>query len=418
MYRVHRLFLALAGVTLVLLTGCGSRPPTSGTATLTRPATDTPAASSSPSAQVYLVSASGALTAYAGGTGHRRWQFTPPAPQQVNVVAAGAGLVYAGTDAIVYALDAASGQQRWSAPAGSSVRVLVVSADTLYAASAGTIYALAAATGAERWSSTVGPVGAPFLTLDTAGSALYAPAGNHLTALDLATGATRWQFHAALSDAVIQVIPDGSLLVVQTRSTLVALSASDGSVRWQRTTGTGALLVQNGLIYTRYVDQTPQGVVTSGLRALQLADGTVALDTALPLGDENEQDQWTSDALYRLADPSSGTIVAWGLHGAPRWQQTLHAPISDLLVQNDQVWLAEGNAVAALDAGSGRPRWHTSANGSLGSGGNTLTWAEGRLYVWDGLFDSGQFAVLDPAQAGRMEWHLHLGTQIVQVLVA
>jgi outer membrane protein assembly factor BamB len=418
MCRVHRLFLALAGVILVLLAGCGSRPPTSGTATLTRPATDTPAASSSTNAQVYLVSASGALTAYAGSSGHRRWQFTPPAPQQVNVVAAGGGLVYVGTDAIVYALDAASGQQRWSVPAGSSVRVLALSADTLYAASAGTIYALAAATGAERWASTVGPVGAPFLTLDTASGALYAPAGNHLTALDLATGATRWQFHAALSDAVIQVMVAGDALVVRTRSTLVALSASDGSVRWQRTTGTDALLVQNGLVYARYIDQTPQGVVTSGLRALQLADGTVALDTALPLGDENEQDRWTSSALYRLTDPASGTIVAWGLHGAPLWQRTLGTPVSDVLVQNDQVWLAEGNAVAALDAGSGLPRWHTSANGSLGSGGNTLTWAEGRLYVWDGLFDTGQLTVLDPAVAGRMDWHLHLGTQIVQVLVA
>lgn len=416
---MHRLFSSLISMTGValLLAGCSSGSPTRLAATATLAVTATPAASSSTNAQVYVVSASGALTAHAGSTGHTRWQFKPPAPQQVNVVAAGTGMVYAGTDGIVYALDATSGHQLWTASAGSSVQVLVVASDTIYVASAGVVYALAAPDGAQRWASTVGPIGAPFLTVDTAAGVLYAPAGNQLTALDLATGASRWQYRAALSDAVVQVVPTGDLLVVQTRFTLVALAARDGTVRWHRATGTAALSVQNGLVYTRFLDQTPQGVVTSGLRALRLADGVVALETALPIGDENEHDQWTSDALYRLSDPSSGTISAWGLEGPPLWQRTVQTPVSDQLVQNGQVWLAEGTAVAALDAATGLPRWHTLLS-SFGGGGNTLTWAEGRLYVWDGLFDSGQLAVLEPTRAGQIDWQLYLGTQLVQVLIA
>ena len=417
MSRFLHPLIGIAGMA-VLLVGCGSSPPARVAATSTRPATATPAASSSPDAQVYVVSANGALTAYAGSTGHTRWQFMPPAPQRVNVAAAGTGVVYAGTDGIVYALDESSGHQLWSASAGASVQVLVVASDTVYVASAGVIYALAAPDGAARWTSTIGPIGAPFLTLDTSDGVLYAPASNQLTALDLATGASRWQYRAALSDAVVQVIAAGDLLLVRTRFTLVALSESSGSVRWKRATGTAALMVQNGLVYIRFLDQTSQGVVTSGLRALRLADGVVTLETALPIGDENEQDQWTSDALYRLSDPSNGTISPWGLEGPPLWQQTLHTPLSDLLVQSGQVWLAEGNAVAALNAATGLPRWHTLFAGGFGSGGNTLTWADGRLYVWDGLFDTGQLAVVEPARAGLIDWQVRLGTQIVQLLVA
>ena len=414
MYRFLHPLIGIAGIAM-LLVGCGSSPTARVAATSARPATATPPASSTPNAQVYIVSANGALTAYAGSTGQTRWQFTPPAPQRVNVAAAGSGVVYAGTDGIVYALDAVSGHQLWSASAGASVQVLLALADTVYAASAGVVYALAAPDGAQRWASTVGPVGAPFLTLDADAGVLYAPADNQLTALDLTTGAARWQFRAALSDAVVQVVSAGDLLLVRTRSALLALSAADGTVRWQRTTRTAALFVVNGLVYTRYLDQTPQGVVTSGLRALRLDDGGVALDTAVPLGDENERDQWTGDALYRLADPSTGTVSAWELAGPPLWQHTVQAPVSDLLVQQGQVWLAEGSVVAALDAATGQPRWHTLLTGSRG---NTFTWAQGRLYVWDGLFDTGQLAVLDPARAGLIAWHLHLGTQLVQVLVA
>ena len=418
MHRLLHPLVGIASVFLLLLAGCGGVPTPPQSATVSRPATATPASRLATRAQVYVVAASGTLTVYAGSSGKTRWQFQPPAPQQVNVVAVGNGMAYAGTDETLYALDTASGRQLWSAQAGPAIQTLSVTADVVYVGSAGQVYALGAHDGAIHWQRQLGQQQIPFLVVDAESRTLYAPVQNLLAAVNLADGSVRWQVTLAAADAVQQVVPVGTTVLICSQSRLQAVQATTGSPLWQRQTGVVSLVVQGQTVSTVFRD-TPEdgsaGVVTSGLRALNLSDGTLLWEIKTPLADENELDAQDADRLYRLTAPGSGVLSAWHERdGALIWQTTLGQTVADLLAMPAALYLAEGTALVALDPATGAQRWRTLTP----AGASSLACADGILFAYDGLFDSGLLLALDTAQGGQVAWQLTLGEPFLQVLVA
>ena len=418
MHRLLQPFVGISSVVLLLLAGCGEAPPAAPAATVPKPATATPASRLATCAQVYVVAASGALTVYAGSSGKTRWQFQPPAPQQVNVVAVGNGIAYAGTDETLYALDTASGRQLWQAQAGPAIQTLSVTADVVYVGSAGRVYALGAHDGALHWQRQLGQQQIPFLVVDEESRTLYAPVQNLLAAVNLADGSVRWQVTLAAADAVQQVVPVGTTVLIRSQSTFQAVQATDGSPLWQRQTGVVSLVMQGQTVSTVFRD-TPAtgtaGVVTSGLRALSLNDGSLLWEVKTPLADENEQDAEIADRLYRLTAPGSGALSAWrSSDGALLWQTTLGQAVADLLATSDALYLAAGTALVALDPVTGTARWRTLTP----AGASSLAFTDGMLFAYDGLFDSGLLLALDAAQGGQLAWQLTLGEPFLQVVVA
>jgi outer membrane protein assembly factor BamB len=148
-----------------------------------------------------------------------KWESAPKAPALATApVAAGGRVWVAGSDGIVRAIDAASGQERWKAYTGGDVKYAPSIADgRLFVGSGdGWIYCYEAASGTLLWKfraapverkvplygtlSSTWPVGSGVLVQD---GVAYAAAGNanldgtHVYALDAATGQIRWQNHSS-----------------------------------------------------------------------------------------------------------------------------------------------------------------------------------------------------------------------------
>jgi outer membrane protein assembly factor BamB len=171
---------------------------------------------------VYYGSSGSPSTVYAfdAATGVRRWQTAAP-------------------EAGIHALDAETGAVKWvfatAAPVESAAAVaggLVYAWDT-----AGGLYAVDAATGQERWQQQIGFTGghgAPGVADGMVYSLNMGPPGSDLVALDAATGTERWRFHFPAPNQSSPALVDGVVYIgggVEDRH-LYALDAATGEQRW------------------------------------------------------------------------------------------------------------------------------------------------------------------------------------------
>lgn len=149
----------------------------------------------------------------------RLWRFAPPVAAEPTAPVAAGGMVFlGGSDGIVRALDAASGEVRWTAYTGGWVRFppTISGGRALVGSDDGWVYALEAATGRLLWRFRAAPVerripvyGALPSTWPVASGVLvekdtaYFAAGindydgTHVYAVDAATGKIRWQNNTA-----------------------------------------------------------------------------------------------------------------------------------------------------------------------------------------------------------------------------
>ena len=145
----------------------------------------------------------------------RLWEFAPKARCEPTAPVAAGGLVFfGGSDGIVRALDAATGQTRWTAYTGGAIRYppAIAAGRALVGSGDGWAYAFEAATGRLLWRFRASPLerkiavyGALLDTWPVAsgvlvdGGTAYLAAGinnfdgTHVYALDAATGQIRWQ---------------------------------------------------------------------------------------------------------------------------------------------------------------------------------------------------------------------------------
>jgi eukaryotic-like serine/threonine-protein kinase len=143
--------------------------------------------------RVYETDAFGCLVvAFDAHTGHLDWDFSTGCEiGSVTSVAASKGMVFAGVDGYLWALDAATGDIRWSrTPAGTTYATPALANGVVYFASSEDLSALRQSTGALIW--TVPLAGGTYASPALANGVVYMSAHYRLRAWDAASGAPLW----------------------------------------------------------------------------------------------------------------------------------------------------------------------------------------------------------------------------------
>src|SRR6266536_860113 len=178
-------------------------------------------------------------------TGARLWRWTDPVAEHIASPAVWHHRVYFGTDrGYVYALDASTGAQAWAAPIGGFLSDPTLAGGAVYVgSSSGYVYALDAATGALRWST---PTNVVFPAPALAHGVVYvATFSNGFWALDASTGAVLWTgYLGGWSNESSPAVAGGLVYVGSDDNKLYAFTAAGCgqatcSPVWTATTGDG-----------------------------------------------------------------------------------------------------------------------------------------------------------------------------------
>ncbi|MEU9958377.1 PQQ-binding-like beta-propeller repeat protein [Streptomyces sp. NPDC050982] len=246
---------------------------------------------------VVHVSSGPELYALDAATGQQRWSFAtghdrirPLAPVVADSV------VHFGSDdakGVVYALDALTGRQLWKADTGAPVSSRAAVADgVVYIGNGNGLRALDATTGEQQWELTGGEVlGCPAV----ADGVVYAHVGGErdnkgLHAVDAATGERRWRFTTGRewNEASVPAMSGGTVFL-SSGSSLYAVDAHDGRRKWEWRTGhyvTASPAVADGLVHCGSWDNHHYAVdaATGEPRWRFAADGAVASSAAVADG--------------------------------------------------------------------------------------------------------------------------------------
>lgn len=358
------------GMTLlcVILTGCGaSSTGTRATATATvAKATATATATPTPlTSNVYYATSDHVLTALNTATGAVRWTFTKGVDIADPILVG--NLVYVtalnpqGTT--IYALDSTSGSVIWSAEGGTPI----LAGDALYMSTGSTINCLDATTGKLRWQQSV-----PNALLTVSGDKVYALRGNISS-----TG-------APLS------------------STLTALNATDGAIRWTFTRnneGFDNSEVADGVVYFMARSGDNTGPVTGHLYALNTADGSQRWK--VDVGQQALANTFAlSDGMFLAGGSATGITGYRASDGAQIWTNT-DPMFSYFTVAGNAAYVKSFNSVAvALEVTTGKELWDTSV--LVTSPATPPVAANGALYVSGGR-GPGQIAAINSG-TGAIQW--------------
>lgn len=177
----------------------------------------------------------------------------------VRVTPAPDGNVYVAAGTRVLSVDRASGRVRWHfeapavflAPPAFAPGAAVTGGGVYLADYLGTVYALDAATGQDRWRiATEGRTSAdPVLV---ANGNVHLGAGSALYTLDAVTGTPKWRFAAGGEITGLPAVADGRVHFGSADHCLYTLDAAGGQLRWKLATGgeiTGAPVAEAGVVY-------------------------------------------------------------------------------------------------------------------------------------------------------------------------
>lgn len=207
---------------------------------------------------VHHVDGSRHLRTFDAATGRRRWRvkYRRSGVNWAGPVLADGTLYVVDDRGTVRALDPATGAVRWQRPTSARVpRAPLVQDGTLYLGGGlhHEVYALDAATGEQRWSAQ------PYLarrafesTPAIHGDTLYIAGGDHLYALNATTGEARWRVPSDGSDIRSSpVVVDGEVYFGTRLGQVCAISADNGQVRWKAQAGDNlrSLVVAGGLVH-------------------------------------------------------------------------------------------------------------------------------------------------------------------------
>jgi outer membrane protein assembly factor BamB len=267
------------------------------------------------------------------------WTAPLPATSFNSEVVVTSGVAYAGAGATVSAFNASSGTRLWQAslpgallgtPSVQGGLVLMAISEGSIPHLKGFVVALSSATGSTVWMRSVGSLGIPSLgsstTVTTTSDRAYVTLGSgQVEAMGLQHGAKIWVSAALPGCSPSQPSVAGGLVVVGNGGTgVVALHASDGTVAWHDTFGTGC-----GFSAGNWLPAISQGTVYAGLlngvAALNLASGAVVW--------RNQSQPFSQGVFFPLAltgseviAGSQGTTQLAALSrsdGTLRWQTAL-----------------------------------------------------------------------------------------------
>ncbi|MFJ9448232.1 PQQ-binding-like beta-propeller repeat protein [Kitasatospora sp. NPDC101235] len=295
------------------------------------------------------------------------WRFTPQDHISTRTTVSG-GTAYVGTtEGAVYAVDAATGEQKWRFDAKGPVpKAPAVDAGMVYVAGGGRMYALDAATGKPKWD---------FATR---------PANNTQPGL------------APAAD-------DGTVYIADPEGVLHALDGTTGTNKWDfGTNGGGDVAVIDGMVY-----------VSAGGKG-----GVMALDVS------------THTYLWRIEDPAAVLPPTPGPGGKiyissrdkiyvkerghideTAWETGIGF-LSPTAVDDNGVYVVNMSAVMGLNAATGTTKWTFSPEdeptGPIASvAGSIPQTADGTVYVTT----SHSLVAIDTA-TGKQKWQTELGSKL------
>ncbi|WP_200904447.1 PQQ-binding-like beta-propeller repeat protein [Streptomyces yangpuensis] len=177
----------------------------------------------------------------------------------VRVTPAADGNVYVAAGTRVISVDRASGRVRWHfeapavflAPPAFAPGAAVTGGGVYLADYLGTVYALDAATGQDRWriATESRQSSDPVLVV---GGNVHLGAGSALYTLDAVTGTPKWRFAAGGEITGLPAVADGRVHFGSADHCLYTLDAAGGQLRWKLATGgeiTGAPVAEAGVVY-------------------------------------------------------------------------------------------------------------------------------------------------------------------------
>jgi outer membrane protein assembly factor BamB len=289
---------------------------TSGTASVSTP----PAVAGSLVITPFAAAYPGAVIAVSLATGKEAWR--GPDPAQGAAVAVHGELAYVlAKDGNFYALDAATGRERWKAAFTTDRTVCasrpIVRDDTVYltgsaGATAGDaakpagyyLFALDAATGQERWRYRAEApyvhagvcLRQPVVTADT----IYATGENRLYAVNRSTGRDRWKAVEIQRSVdgrprpveVFGLVDADSVLIGMTSGFLIAFDKSSGRTAWELpgryTTSSPSTAVAGNVLYFQGRPDGSSAVEARGtLHALDLATHAILWSFSRPTAEAN-----------------------------------------------------------------------------------------------------------------------------------
>lgn len=219
--------------------------------------------------------------------------------------------------------------------------------------------------------------------------------GNHLLALDVSTGNQRWTWNLQ----TLSVAAAGSTLHVADADNLYGIDAVTGRRKWVYEAGADGLVIAgDGLVAA----QTASG--GAAMYAVNAADGRKRWAQTVPAADPAKLA--ATPAVAVIAGQTTVRAVST-VTGATLWNLTLEGPeLAAPVAVGDTVYVADGSeslgsgTLWALEAMTGRIRWKTTPgvrpHNSLMAGADTVVVA--------GTRDDGLRAM--DARSGRERWHL------------
>ncbi|PSP52457.1 hypothetical protein BRC67_04335 [Halobacteriales archaeon QH_3_68_24] len=331
---------------------------------------------------VYAGTEDGTVSAHAADAGETNWEYETGAPVQELAVAEGHVLAVSGTTELsagqeLYALDAATGDERWTfSPTGwwldllavHEGRVYVGTEDDVVGGGNETLYAVGLEAGEPAWEATIGDPREAVFDDET----LYLSTTDRVDAFATDDGTERW--HAATPDPTFTTLAVAGGTVVQgfepedsdVFGLLAGFDADTGEELWR----------------------LDDWFVTS----------TAARDGDLYVGGER----------VVSVDPADGTA---------EWTFEEGGFLTDASVDDGRVY-AGGDGVAALDRASGDGAWTFTpdpAQGGVRVAGRT----GGTLYL-DAYHDAeprNQYKFAVDAATGEQRWAFEDGTELTGLAV-
>lgn len=290
-------------------------------------------------------------------------------------------------------------RQRWHFPRGRrGVSDPVVADGVVYVSSASEVYAVEAATGQQRWKFSTGHAWNEPTAPGVYGGMVYFGSENadgHLYALDVLTGQQLWRVSTGGPVTSCPVVVDGVVYVGNPRG-LCALDATTGEWRWELFSSTvfGCPAVADGVMYVHAGGQGDG----CGLYAVDPATG----------------EQWWKFSTGHEWKESSAPAVAGGIvyvgsgsslyavdahDGQQRWGfLTGHYVTSSPTVVDGRVYVGSwDNHLYAVDADTGELNWKFSTAGAVASSAVVV---DGLVYV--GSWDHSLYVV--DAATGELHW--------------
>lgn len=427
--NIYRLSIfTLLALVLVSLASCGKVATTSSKSAATGIGTPQPGTDGRPmvnptghwesivaaNGTAFVGSDNGTLYALRASNGSVEWHYNAGSPLLVATVTTGVVYAYAGST--LYSLNADSGAMLWQRQVSHDVTRIIVANSVVYADTAAdhnapTVYAFNSATGSELWHYTASTI-TPGLLAVSDGNVYYMEIANikgnvdeTIMALRASDGYMLWHIHLTNSDGLASgsvAEANGVVYVATLHGAVYAVRASDGTVLWHVARPTGQdeppfpvfPTVVNGIVYTATQQHIYALQASDGKQLWQYAGnrtfGPVVMPFVLAYG-----------AMY--ASDGNGSVFALSAaNGTLLWQRSI-ANITSLIVQNGQIHIFLGSAIAALRANDGSQIWQRPVANVMGG----ESWVQPEVVADGAVYTAAENGTVQAFQAsdGTSLWH-------------